>query len=220
MSHRTHVPNAPPPTPQGSSPENLLQYQRALNVWLQQMMTPIRGQLNWLVDQIGNRNLVPDSDLKDTATFWVVDPAWVVTDAAGWGGGKGFVLTAAAGTAVAKTIAIPVIPGDVYVLSGWLDCKTMTGGTVSWVLLNAADDSIILGSTLTQVLGNSERLEKAVQLPAGVTAVKVAVIAVNPVVPTGNVIASQPQLELPQQGHIGTATEPAASLYRANVGMP
>lgn len=222
MSHRTHVPNSPPPTPQGNTPEQLLAYQRALNVWLQQMFTPVRGQLNWLVDQQGNRNLCPDSDLKDVPTYWTLDAAWTVVDTAGWGGGKGLVLSGSpAGTSVAKTIAIPVIPSDLYVLSGWIDCDALSLGQVSWALLDAsAGDAVIQVSVITQPARNSERVERPVQLPPGISSVKVAVVAVNPVVTAGQrIIASQPQLELPQQGHIGTTTEPAATLYRANVGM-
>lgn len=215
--------DAPSPRPPElpADPQRALQilqrYNQQQTVWLQQQLDVIRTTQNWLVGQQNIRNLVPDSDIKNPATYWTVAGGWAITDAVGVGGGRGFTLTGSpAGTVSASTITgIPVVVGDLYVLSGWIDARNQTAGLLSWQVLDQA--ATVIGEA-KQVIGETGRVEQLVTIPAGVTTVTFAIAATNVVVPSGTVIASQPQFELPLAAHVGPTT-PTATLYRSNVGQ-
>jgi len=221
------LPDAPLPLPPaapalGTKEEHqravqlLQRWTQAVTVYLQRQLSLVRTDLNWLVNQQPIRNLVPDSDITDPASFWVVDPAWVVTDAAGISGGRGFVLTGSpAGIHDAVSASVVVVPGTQYVLSGWIDARNLTSGTLSWVLIDALSSGVI--AQANALAGTSSRTQVLVVIPGGTSLVKIVARADNAVVPSGTVIASEPQLELPIAGQIGVL-RPEATLYRSNGG--
>lgn len=216
------LPDSPSPRPPvlPEEPQRALQilqrYAQQQAVWLQQQFDAIRGTQNWLVGQQNIRNLVPDSDLRYGATYWTVGGGWAITDAVGEGGGRGFTLTGSpAGTVSAQTTTgIPVMQ-DLYILSGWIDARAQTAGVLSWQAINQA--AVVIGEA-KQVIGQTGRVEQLITIPAGTTTVVFAMTATNVVIPSGTVVASQPQFELPQAGHTGV-TAPSATLYRSNVGQ-
>lgn len=214
------LPDLTPPKPPVLMPSQrpdpnlsvMLRYQQMQIVWLQQQFNIVRNVVNWLVGQQNIVNLVPDSDIKDPATFWMVALGWVVTDAVGVGGGRGFVLTGSPVTASVVGTAFTVVPATMVVLSGWIDARALVGGTVGWALL---DNTNAVIEQVNQTLGDFDRVEILVTIPPGVTSAKVALIATAAQV-TSQVIASQPQVELPIAGH--GITMPTATLYRSNSG--
>lgn len=225
------VPNAPPPrppdlvaAPSDGSPipslvanvQTLAAYNRQLIVWITGQLNSLRAAANWTIQQVNIRNLVPDSDIKDPATFWTVGGGWAVTEAVGAGGGRAFT---AAGPLTADVTSSPIVvatPGDLFVLSGWLDCRDMTGGTLSWLVKDAFGPTVIVEAM--QVNGTFSRLEVVLTVPAGTSQVVVVLRAVGMVTGLTGVIASQPQIEGPIASATGI-TAPSASLYRTNIGL-
>lgn len=211
-----YLPDSTPPRPPrgDADPATYALWMQMYVVWLQEQMNALRLTNNWLVTQIGVRNLVPDSDIKDPTTYWMVGAGIAVTDGVGFGGGRAFTITGGPTTADAVSSPMVAVPGgDQYVLSGWIDATLMTAGTASWLVRDSGSLATI--AEVAQQIGNTSRLEILVDVPAGTLSVDVVFRAVGA---SGDVIASQPQLELQRDsGHVGQ-TQPAASLYRANVG--
>jgi len=190
-------------------------YIQILVLYNEQLFTQLRDTANWSIVQQSVRNLVPDSDIKEPL-FWTVGAGWAITDGAGIGGGRGFTLSASLpGTVevISQPIAVPAAGGH-YVLSGWLDLTSLQSGTVEWVAydpVNLVDLAVVAGNA-----GESLRVQIGFDV-AGIASLEVRLRSVDAVV-SGDVIASQPQLELPGLGSAGV-TAPEASLYRANVGV-
>jgi len=190
---------------------------QALAVYLQNQLGILRNTANWLLAQVSVRNLVPDSDVKDPGTYWTVGAPWVVTDAAGIGGGRGFVLAAPGGTADVVSTAVPVTPGLNYVFSGFMDARQLTGGTLLWVVEDAGSSAVIMFVTQPLDQNNTPtigRVETQAVIPGGTTSVKIVARATGAVVANGQVVLSEPQLELPAPGQSGAS----ATLYRTNIG--
>lgn len=187
----------------------------ALIAWLMPLMNQMQDDLNWLVQQQGARNLVPDSDIKEGSTYWTIGAGIAVTDGVGFGGGRAFTLTGGPVTADVVSSGIVVTTGgDQYVLSGWIDASLMTAGTVKWLVRDKF--TLVEFAEVEQQIGASDRLQVLVEIPSTTA---VAEVVLRFTAAEGDVVASQPQLELPRlAGHQGTITQPAATLYRSNVG--
>jgi len=184
--------------------------------YINRQLEQLRAVANWIVQQQGIRNLVPDSDIKDPVTFWNIDAGWAVTDGVGYGGGRGFTISGGSVTADATSDPMVVVPGgDNYVLSGWIDATNLVTGTLSWVLIDSTTSAVL--AELTQLAGQSSRVQLPVEIPATTLLVRVVARAVGVTVTGSGIVMSQPQLEIPHSG-IGVATSPEATIYRANVG--
>ncbi len=211
-------PPKPPDTAAGHAQERvdaLTKYTRTQAVYLDRLLTELRTTVNWVVTQQPVRNLVPDSDLLDATSTWTVGPGWVVTDAVGEGGGRGFTLTGApAGTLDATSGGIIVqVGGNQYVLSGWIDARHLLSGTLSWIVRDRFAPFTVFAAA-TQTLGQTGRVQVLANLPSTVLQVVVAARAINVVTGPTGIIVSQPQLELQRAGHAGITT-PQATLYRS-----
>lgn len=196
--------------------QKLLRFESAFVLWANQTFSQLRDVANWIVQQQGVRNLVPDSDIKDPGTFWT-SGGWALLDGIGYGGGRGFFLSASTPgvTEALSTTIVTVTGGDNYVLSGWIDATTVTSGTVSWRIIDATSSTLI--AEAQQLNGQYSRVQMPVVIPSTTVLVKVVLRAVDIVLSGGSLVGSQPQLELPHSG-VGDATTPQATLYRQNIG--
>jgi hypothetical protein len=222
------VPEASPPKPPtlvrggsrdagtiGDNQQLQSHFEHALVVYIQQQLAPMRAAINWLIQQQGIRNLIPDSDIKRPATHWNIGPGMGLLDGIGWGGGRGFYTSGGPVTAEAASDPFVVVPGgDQYVLSGWIDASQLTSGSASWIVRDAVS-SVEIGRA-TQELGRAGRVEAVVEIPATTLTAEVVFRVASGI---GDVIGSQPQMEMPRlAGHIGV-TRPSATLYRSNEGV-
>jgi hypothetical protein len=89
-----------------------------------------------------NKNLIPDSDFKFQKTYWSYNGTpseYAFTPGAGYNGGMLVsVPTSASGTRCQMFCTpIPVVPGQTYTLSGWIDNRYVASGTAYiWVYAN------------------------------------------------------------------------------------
>jgi hypothetical protein len=226
------LPNAPSPRPPDvhvnpsvselvAAVQTISRYQQAQAVWLQQQFAAVRATANWLVAQQANRNLVPDSDVKDPVTYWTVGAGWAITEGVGVGGGRGFTLTGATVTADVTSTAFVVIEANQYVLSGWLDARNLQSGQLSWLVVDASSGATIAEAVYLRDAagaGLNGRTQALVQVPTGTLLVKVVLRAVAVTTAPEGIIGSEPQVELPVAGLFPGVTTPEATLYRTNVG--
>jgi hypothetical protein len=145
------------------------------------------------------RNLVPDSDLKFTSAYWTLNASIPVANAAGADGANAFVYTgtgSASGYLYNRSAPIPVIPGQSYILSGYIDATAVTAGDDPyWGVYHADMSAMIAGQVQTP--GRSGRVSITLTIPSGVTEVRVVCDTSDCTVTSGSkLIFSNPQLEL------------------------
>lgn len=148
------------------------------------------------------RNLIPDSDLKFTSTYWVSRGSQgtaYVANGVGADGGNAWVYPgtgAVQANCWVPSATIEVVPGQTYTLSGYIDATNCISGTgPEWAIYNTAINSLYANAT--QALGQKGRVSTTWTCPSGVTQVVVLFDTQSTAVTSGtNIVWSNPQLEI------------------------
>jgi|GEM_PF-7089164 len=148
-----------------------------------------------------NANLVADSGFQLGSSYWDFSGAGAIAIAQGAGGGGQNALElagtgAASGNLEVVSAAIPVIPGQSYVLSAYIDSRFVSSGTPAWLLMSV-DRTTTYASVEVGAGALGRTPGAAVTIPAGVASVVVVFVTQNCTVESGEkLLASAPQLEV------------------------
>jgi hypothetical protein len=152
---------------------------------------------------VAARNLVPDSSLKYSSSYWHGSYSggsfnFPIAQSVGQSGGNGFAYSgtgSSAGWTWNTSATIPVTAGKTYTLSAYIDATYVTSSDGPyWAVYDPNISTGMLGITVRP--GTKGRVSGTFTVPAGISQLVIIADTNNITVPEGhNVVWSDPQLE-------------------------